>query len=394
MRVRSAGIIAAVCLLLALLAGQSAACSTPVYRDAMLNWTPAPYRFYYLHDGQISEQQAAVNRLLDGLASAEPTTTNMMFRSVNTSDQEQMDLTAGLVKRAWESHDQTTMHLVMTPWGHELFAGELDEKVVREMIDSPLRQRVCKLLDEGKTGVLLLVKSDDEAENKRAEKVITDALAEIAESARSEVVSPDPPNDPNSPSSPDLPNDGDFPGNVDPPNNVDVAVVTVSRTDPAEQWLVRILLLVDDDLNDPEFASSAMVFAVLGRGKVMSPYVGRGISGENMINYAMDMTVPCSCTSESNLQGKDLLMQWDWSATAERMAEDSQVEEDPTVVALPAMAAPVAEVLLQTDIATETEKNAPERFTFRILWLFTAALAAATTLVLSIGYVLARGRRM
>jgi hypothetical protein len=70
------------------------------------------------------------------------------------------------------------------------------------------------------------------------------------------------------------------------------------------------------------------------------------------------------------------------------------VEEGPAAVALPAMAAPVAEVLLQTDIATETEKNAPERFGFRMLWLFTAALAAGTTLVLSIGYLLARGRRM
>jgi hypothetical protein len=388
MRVRSAAISGAVCLLLALPAGRSAGCATPVYRDAMLNWTPAPYRFYHLHDGQISEQQAAVNRLLDGLASAEPTTTNMMFRSVNTSDQEQMELTAGLVKRAWKAHDQTTMYLVMTPWGHELFAGELDEKVVREMIDSPLRQRVCKLLDEGKTGVLLLLKSDDEAENKRAEKVITDALAEIAEYARSEDALSEPPNDP------DLPSNVDFPSNVDPPCNVDVGVVTVSRTDPAEQWLVRILLSVEADLNDPEFASSAMVFAVLGRGNVMLPYMGKGISGENMTSYAMDMTAPCSCTIKSNLQGKDLLMQWDWSATAERMAEDSPVEEDPTVVALPAMAAPVAEVLLQTDIATETEKNAPGRFGFRMLWLFTAALAAGTTLVLSIGYLLARGRRM
>ncbi|MEE9603638.1 MAG: hypothetical protein V3V75_10055 [Thermoguttaceae bacterium] len=392
MRVRSAGIASAICLLLALLASQSAACTTPVYRYAMINWIPAPYRFYHFHDGQISEQQAVVNRLLDELAIAEPATTNMMFRSVNTSDQEQMELIAGLVKRAWKSHNQATMHLVMTPWGDELFAGELDEKMVRAMIDSPLRKRVCKLLDEGKTGVLLLLKGDDETENERAEKVITDALAKIAKFAHSEDVSPD------------------------LPSNIDIGVVAVSRADPAEQWLVRILLSVEEDLNDPEYASSAMVFAVLGRGTAMLPYIGEGISEENMIGCVMDLTGPCSCTIKSNCPAEDLLMQWDWSGVVERMAEEEAVAKygpmaygepgadepqgqpgaeaaENSRVAEAAMPAPIAKMLLQGDIATQAGEKTPGRFTFRMLWLFAAALTAATTLVMSIGYLLARGRR-
>ena len=40
------------------------ACDTPVYRYAMYNWAPSPYRVYYFCQGEPDKKDAEVNRLL------------------------------------------------------------------------------------------------------------------------------------------------------------------------------------------------------------------------------------------------------------------------------------------------------------------------------------------
>jgi hypothetical protein len=101
-----------------------------------------------------------------------------------------------------------------------------------------------------------------------------------------------------------------------------VATLKVARTDPAEHWFVRLLMQTERDLGD--YPDEPIVFAVYGRARVMPPYVGRGITIENLTQCLTFVTGPCSCVVRDENPGKDMLARWNWEATADRLAaEDS-----------------------------------------------------------------------
>ena len=104
-------------------------------------------------------------------------------------------------------------------------------------------------------------------------------------------------------------------------------MLKLSRTDPAEQWLVGTLLSVESDLRDAEFETQPMVFAIYGRGRAMPPYVGKGITTENLVECVAFLAGACSCMVKDQNPGVDLLTTWDWDKTAEIMAADDPSED-------------------------------------------------------------------
>jgi len=219
-----------------------------------------------------------------------------------------------------------------------------------------------------------------------------------------------------------------------------VALLTVSRTDPAEKWLVRSLLAVEPDLE--KLTAEPMVFGVYGRGRAMPPCVGKGITTENLIDCLMFLSGPCSCMIKDENPGADLLMRWDWEATAEAMAaeEEQQMNAGPqgdresaregstgsaavasaegsaaaaadtaAVSASPdsAKSADVAETTASPDSdqpadAAETTQAgqttvavavAPESFSARMAWRIGIALAVGGVVVVAAGLVLLRLQR-
>ncbi len=325
------GLLLAVTLV-ALEAGVARACSTPVYRYAMYNWSSAPYYVFFFHQDEIAQADKSVNELLDTASRAEPAPANVTLESVDVSQEEQLQRLPEVVRESRESHSDGTapLYLVYSPWGVELYAGRLDSAEVRAMIDSPVRKRLGELLKEGNAAVLLVLTGPDVEKNRQAEKVATEVAAQA--SAGKIPVGLDPgfapmPEQP----SPEMPDDSDDEATDDeatddglegPSGGMKLAVLKVSRTDPAEKWLVRTLLSVEPDLN--EFPEEAMVFAVYGRGRAMPPYVGKGITAENLVDCLMFLAGPCSCMVKDDNPGMDLLMQWDWGATAEAMAAQDE----------------------------------------------------------------------
>lgn len=306
------------------------ACNTPVFRYAMYNWPAAPYYVFYFHHGQIAQEDKAVNKMLDGLADAEPPT-NVMLEVVDVTQEEQLKRLPGVVKKARQEHADGTkpLHLVYTAWGAQLFAGRLDAAAVRAMVDSPVRKRLGKLFHEGNGIVLLILTGPDEKANKEAEKaaggvVAKAAAGEIAVSSNApgammpaELLPKAPGGAPDD-AADDAP-DGD--DQNDSSETLKIAVVKVSRTEGAEKWLVDSLLSIEPDLRDKKFSGKAMVFAVYGRGRAMPPFIGKGISVKNLIECVEFLAGPCSCMIKDQNPGRDLLMRWDWDATAEKMAE-------------------------------------------------------------------------
>jgi len=281
-------------------------CSTPVYRYAMYNWASWPYYVFYFHHGAPPEEDKAVNKLFEELPEADPPA-NVMLTTIDVSKKEEFDRLPEVVRKAYQTHadGKQPLHLVMTSRGVEMFAGRLDDATVRSMIASPKRTKLAELLGEGNAAILLTLTGPDAAENQRAEKVVNEVIKEVsAEPEETPDEYPDAPEEP-----------------------LKVAAMKVSRTDPAEKWLVRMLLVVEPDLH--EFPKDAMIFAAYGRGRVMPPYLGKGINTDNLFDCIAFLAGACSCMVKQQNPGVDLLMQWDWEATADALAEtDEQLNPD------------------------------------------------------------------
>ncbi len=93
------------------------ACNTPVYRYAMYNWPPAPYYVFYFHHEQVAKEDEAVNKVLDELSRADPPA-NVLFATVDVSNEEEFKKFPKVVKRTYQSHAEgkKPLHLVFCPW--------------------------------------------------------------------------------------------------------------------------------------------------------------------------------------------------------------------------------------------------------------------------------------
>jgi len=331
--------VLAVGLLVWAAAPSARACTTPVFRYAMYNWPTAPYYVFYLHHGEATEEQtakenAAINKKLNALHTAAPPT-NVLIEEIDLSKENALERYPKVVREAYQKHaeGQQPLYLVYSPWGVEQFAGRLDEKAFQAMIDSPARKQLGKLFDEKSAAVLLILTGPDEKANKKAEeavgKLLTMAAGGQIPVSRSEPF--DPSEQPTAEKSDDAgtrdkKEDPEAPGPPakDDPNKLKLTMLKVARTDAAEKWLVEMLMSVESDLQKyaDEHPKEPMVFAVYGRGRAMPPFVGKGITPENLADCAVFLAGACSCQVKDQNPGMDLLMRWNWDKTAEKMAKD------------------------------------------------------------------------
>jgi hypothetical protein len=319
------------------------ACTTPVYRYAMYNWAPAPYFVFYFHPGEIPEEDAKVNEAITKLSDEGPPFANLLLEPVDVS-QEEIEKMPKPVREAWQEHvgedaeGAEPVHLVFTSWGAKLHAGRLDEATVKAMTESPLRTKIGKLLEEGCAAVIVFVPGTKEAENKQAEKVAKELIAHAGagqipiESAMFDPsLYPGPPSGEGPEAGGSEEDTGDSPSEEEllaAASRLKVGLVTVDRSQKAEKWLFDSLMAVEPDLK--ELADEPMIFFAYGRGRAMPPYVGEGINAENLAAELQFLGSACSCFVKEQNPGVDLLVRWDWEATADAMAEN-----DPTLTGGP-----------------------------------------------------------
>jgi hypothetical protein len=182
------------------------------------------------------------------------------------------------------------------------------------MLDSPVRTDIAKQLAEGKAGILILLTGSDAAANEGAEKVTKELIADVG-AGKVELYLP--------PGMSEEAEDGKekaHPG-------LQLGLAKVARTDPAEKWLVDSLFSMEDDLMSAEFASQPMIFAVFGRGRALPPFVGKGITRDNLLECVYFLTGACSCTVKDQNPGMDLLFAENWWTVAEKLASTFGAEE-------------------------------------------------------------------
>ena len=293
------------------------ACETPVYRFAMYRWEPAAYSVYYLGEGDPSaEHQAVIDRLADlqfgdDADTGEPSTqsVNIDVVAIDTAANDVTALIPPSVHDAWQEFGAALpTFLVAAPGGRLLHTGELSLDDADALVDSPARQTAARLLDVEHVAVFYVLESEDTEANDTARRTIRDVI-DLADAGV--LVADDP-----------------LAGELVTDDAEDVpmllATVSVSRDDPAERWLVRMLLGIEDDL---ESFSEPMVFPVFGRGRALEPFIGRGITTDNLAGAVTYVTGSCSCEIKEQNPGMDLLTRWDWETTATALAERIGEEE-------------------------------------------------------------------
>jgi hypothetical protein len=302
--------------LLAILGVQSiVACDTPVYRYAMYRWEPAPYEIYYFHEEPIAEQAAKLHEQIQAVSRSEENPANVIFIPVPLKEDTELKRVPPDVKKGWLELENPTVptYMVVTPHGGRLHLGDLDEAMLKSLLDSPARGEVAKQLEQGKAGVLLLLTGADKKATAEAEKAAKSLIKDIADGKIELYMAPamfGPPGE----------DEEDAP-------KVEVGYHKVQRDDPKEKWLVESLLSIESDLKDDEFVDTPMVFGIFGRGRALPPFVGKGINPDNLLDCVDFVTGACSCTVKDQNPGMDLLFTKDWWEAAETLANQFGAEE-------------------------------------------------------------------
>jgi hypothetical protein len=313
------GLLAWGVLLLTLAGIDAHACNTPVYRYAMYNWPPAPYRVYWIGEGPAAEKDERAQQLRQATETNETKkeAANLEVIDVDASQAKQLDGLPEPVQAAWQARDKKSrsLQVIITPWNATLFAGQLEAKQIAPLLQSPLRKRIGELLGAGHATLFLVVAAPSAQRTKQAEEAVDRVIAQ-ANAGEIDVPTQDPAGEPPAGD----PNGDAKPGTAQRPR---LARLTVDRKDAAEDWLLKPLLAVEEDIK--AFADQPMVFPVYGRGRVLPPFVGKGITVENLTECVSFVAGACSCMVKDQNPGVDLLMTWDWETASQRLAaEDEQ----------------------------------------------------------------------
>jgi len=289
------------------------ACDTPVYRYAMYRWEPAAYEIYVFHNGEHDKQLEALNKELAHFTDGARKRANVALLPVDLSKDPNLEAVRPKVREFWASQSAVELPamLVVNPQGAPVYAGPLDVEQIAPLADSPVRKKIAAELEAGKSGVLLFVEGKKEAENKRAMAEVEKLVASIS-AGKLELY--DGPEDVN----------GNPTTDADPVEH-EISLLILSPDDPAEKWLVHSLLAIEDDL--AQLADQPMVFFVYGRARALPPYIGPGITFDNLAKEVEFITGACSCTVKDQNPGTDLVSFHDWETASELIAEKFGSEE-------------------------------------------------------------------
>ena len=312
----SCRLVGIVAVLGTLATGLVLACDTPVYRYAMYRWEPAPYEVYCFHDKPLDEQAGQIQKLIESAGRSEQSPANVLFVPVALNTDPELKKVPPDVRKVWQDSKERQLpsYLVVTPHGQKLYQGALDEALIKSMLDSPVRAEIARLLAEGKAGVMIFLTGSDEAANAVAEKEAKTLIADVA-AGKAELYL--------TPGMSETAEDGQSPA----ADRLEFGLVKLARADAAEKWLVDSLLSIESDLTSEEFAAQPMVFPVFGRGRALPPFVGKGITRDNLLECVYFLSGACSCTIKDQNPGLDLLFAVDWWSAVEKLASAFGAEE-------------------------------------------------------------------
>lgn len=296
--IRSTITLAVVACLVA--ASSAQACSVPVFRYALEQWRPDNFEVIVFHKGPLSDAEKAL------AAKVEPKNIDASYTANAWARMVDLDASpdAALVE-LWEQQETKTLPwmLVRSPakFGKPLdvVSQEFNEENVTSLLDSPLRKKITDGILKGDSVVWVLLKSGDEAKDVAAEEIMQGELKRLQGELKLPEIDEQ-----------DI-EDGFLSVNPDE-LKLRFSMITVARDDAQEQAFVQMLLTVEPDLRDPEFANEPMALPIFGRGRALYALIGKGINAETIEDAGRFLTGACQCTVKAQNPGVDILTSVDW----------------------------------------------------------------------------------
>jgi hypothetical protein len=279
------------------------ACSTPVFRYALERWAADYYEALLIHRGPLKQQE---QQLLDKLrqeGSEDEAFLNLRVLQVDVDSSPEEKVKNLLMT---DKFPETLPSLALWyPWQKgrtpPVWQGRLTPSTVAAFLQSPARQKLAESLTEGQTAVWIFVESGNAAKDKAArqllEKELETATRELKEEAESV---------PDELSGPEV--------------TYEFSILPVSRSDPRESMLLKLLLNSEPDLD--EYSDEPVIFPVFGRGRALYALIGEGINTDNIREAVAFLVGPCGCEIKMLNPGVDLLMAANWDAAAMQFYEE------------------------------------------------------------------------
>lgn len=261
-------------------------CSTPVFRYALERWPAFLYTVEVIHIGNLNDEQNQAFKLLKETLAGNISTNLRVVETTVTEQHNISEKELPLIRLFYpvESNNPGV-----------LWQGALTKENVNKIVDSPARREIVRRIQKGDAITWILLESADDYQNDLASKILDDELKVLSEELK---LSSTATNADGEPLEIDIVNKG-----------VHFTMLKVSRSDPAEEIFVKMLLGTEPDL---PFIKSPLAFPVFGRGRVLFALVGRGIK-EKLIEETCNSVIGwCSCTIKEDNPGSDLLFSADW----------------------------------------------------------------------------------
>ncbi len=365
----SVGLVVMAILWLWISVPQGAACNVPVFRYALERWPSDPFEAAVFHRGGLSAEAQGVVDWLKGCATGEEAVlANLLLTTIDLTEHKDLDTT-----QIWGDRAEPALPYLCVRYPRysripgNVWEGSFSMKAAKALVDSPARREIAKRILGGDAAVWILLESG----NREADDAAAKKLGGILDKVAGDLLLP--------PSVEDLyaaqyggltaagysevdvtsangGAAGEAPGEEPVAEQEPVgekpsfSVIRVSRRDPAEAFLVNVLLGSEPDLRKYE---EPMAFPVFGRGRVLYALVGKGITEDNVYEASTFLVGPCSCQIKQLNPGVDLLMPIDWDAGL----EESFAEED-ELPPLTGLAGMEPEVAVEQETA-DVEEAAP-----------------------------------
>jgi hypothetical protein len=363
---------------LAWIAPAARACSIPVFRYALEHWSPSTYEILVFTKGEIGDPERAI---LDKLTRRPA---NVEIRTVDVSAAENMSPEVAAIWKNQQPRAQLPWAVIRYPESGEdaplVWAGKLtDQAALAQQLESPARHEITRRLLAGETCVWVLLESGERAKDDRLAAKLDETLKRVATTIKLPEIAPD---------GPQL--------RSPLPLNVSFSILRVSRSDPREAALVKMLRVAEPELADSD---DALVIPVVGRGRAISALASPRVNDQGVGAFAEFICGQCSCEVKELNPGIDLLLAADWDVIFEDRRQGDEAtgvveggKSVPIPVSNSAAAATPARSRDEVMAAGTSVAVAPRSYSLGRKWLIGAIFVVAATVLVS-GAMALRARR-
>jgi hypothetical protein len=173
------------------------------------------------------------------------------------------------------------------------------------------------------------------------------------------------------------------------PLKLEFSILRLSRTDPREAALVKMLRVAEPELADSE---DALVIPVIGRGRAISALAAARVNDQGVGAFAQFVCGQCSCEVKELNPGIDLLLAADWDVIFEEREAPTAAEPGRNVpIPVSAVASPPTTAQVERMSGAYIALEQPSH-NFARQWLIGGIVLAAATVVVS-GAIALRAKR-